>query len=197
MSRVAAVPLPPFAVVDLETSGLSSRRHRMLQIGLVVVTADGTVVDRWSSLVKLRWPLQRVGPTDIHGITRATLRDAPRLAGVLDELGERLDGALFTAHNAEFDGAFLARAIRRRPPTDPLRRCLSVRLCTLRMSRRLDPARELSHRLGDVCERYGVALERPHDALADAEATAAILPHLLRAHGVTDVAELDPFCVRS
>jgi hypothetical protein len=29
-------------------------------------------------------------------------------------------------------------------------------------------------------------LVRPHDALADADATAAVLPHLLRAHGVVD-----------
>ena len=35
--------LPTFAVVDLETSGLSSRRHRVLQIGVVTVHADGTV----------------------------------------------------------------------------------------------------------------------------------------------------------
>jgi DNA polymerase-3 subunit epsilon len=65
------------------------------------------------------------------------------------------------------------------------------------MSRRLDPDREQSHRLADVCERYGVSLERPHDALADAEATAAVLPHLLRAHHVHDVADLEPFYVRS
>jgi len=31
---------------------------------------------------------------------------------------------------------------------------------------------------------------RPHDALADADATAAVLPHLLRAHGITTVDQL-------
>lgn len=194
---MARVGLPDFAVVDLETSGLSSRRHRVLQMGVVVVTADGRVVDRWSSLVKLRWRFQRVGPTEIHGITRATLRDAPRLDDALDELGRRIEGSIFTAHNAAFDAGFLARAARRRPAADPVRRGLETQLCTLRMSRRLDPDRQLSHRLADVCERYGVALERPHDALADAEATAAILPHLLRAHRVVDVADLEPFYVRS
>ena len=188
--------LPRFAVVDLETSGLNTRRHRILQLGMVIVDADGTVVDRWSSLVRLRWPLQRVGPTRIHGITRATLRGAPRLDEALDELGRRLDGAVFTAHNAAFDSDFIARAVRRRPSDDPVRRGLEPRLCTLRMSRRLDPDRELSHRLGDVCERFGVALERPHDALGDATATAALLPHLLEAHGITDVEQLEPFYVR-
>ena len=29
---------------------------------MVTVEADGTVVDEWSTLVKMRWPLQRVGP---------------------------------------------------------------------------------------------------------------------------------------
>jgi hypothetical protein len=114
-------------------------RHRVLQIGVVVVDADGTVVDRWSSLVKLRWPFQRVGPTKIHGITRRTLRGAPALDDTLDELGRRLDGSIFTAHNAAFDAGFLDRAVRRRAADDPLRRALETRLCTLRMSRRLDP----------------------------------------------------------
>ena len=38
---VGAVALPRFAVVDLETSGLNTRRHRILQLGMVVVEADG------------------------------------------------------------------------------------------------------------------------------------------------------------
>ncbi len=190
------MPLPHFAVVDLETSGLNTRRHRILQLGMVVVEADGTVVDQWSSLVKLRWPLSRVGPTSIHGITRATLRGAPPLDDALDELGDRMSGALFTAHNAAFDSDFIARAIRKRPSGDSVRIGLEPRLCTLRMSRRLDPDRQLSHRLSDVCERYGVALERPHDALGDAAATAAVLPHLLAAHGITDTEQLEPFYVR-
>ncbi len=190
------MPLPRFAVVDLETSGLDTRRHRILQVGMVVVEADGRVVDQWSTLVKLRWPLQRVGPTYIHGITRSMLRGAPGLDDALDELGTRLSGAVFTAHNAEFDSDFIARAARRRPTDDPVRAGLQPRLCTLRMSRRLDPDRQLSHRLGDVCERYGVALERPHDALGDATATAAVLPHLLAAHNVTEPEQLEPFYVR-
>ena len=37
------------------------------------------------------------------------------------------------------------------------------------MSRRLDPERARSHALGDLCVRYGVSLDRPHDALHDAQ----------------------------
>ena len=188
MSRVDHVPLPHFAVVDVETSGLSEDRHRILQIGAVVVAPDGSVVDKWSTLVKLRWPLQRVGPTHIHGITRSTLRGAPRATEALRELQRRLDGAVFTAHNASFDAGFIVNAAKRSTGFD-----LGPRLCTLRLSRRLDPDRQLSHRLADVAERYGVALINPHNALADAEATAAVLPHLLRAHQISEAAQLTPF----
>ena len=67
-----------FAVVDVETSGLSLRRHHVLQIGLVVVDGNGRVLDRWSSLVapRRRWWF-RVGPVGIHGIRRQMVRTAP------------------------------------------------------------------------------------------------------------------------
>lgn len=176
-----------FAVVDVETSGLSMRRHHVLQIGVVVVDGDGAVQDRWSSLVapRSRW-FYRVGPTSLHGIHRAELRHAPPAPQVLGELAARLSGARFVAHNAPFDIGFLEKAARRHgvrmPILDPL--------CTLRMSRALDPDQRLRHRLSDLCDRYGVELVRPHDALADADATAAVLPHLLRAYGVTTVDQL-------
>lgn len=188
--------LPRFAVVDLETTGLDTKRHRVLQLGMVTVEADGTVHDEWETFVKLRWPLARVGPTHIHGITRPMLRGAPDLNSVLSEFSERLGDSLFVAHNARFDGEFLVRAAeRQRRPSEHIER-LQQRLCTLRMSRRLDPDRQLSHRLGDVCERYGVSLERPHEALSDALATAAVLPHLLEAHHIGDSDDLAPFLDR-
>jgi len=192
---VNSVPLPRFAVVDLETSGFSTRRHRILQLAMVTVEADGTVVDEWSTLVKLRWPLQRVGPTHVHGITRSTLKGAPPIDEVLAEFSERLGESIFTAHNAAFDAGFLVRAAARRSGGMSVRDAIGPPLCTLRMSRRLDPERRQSHRLSDLCERYDVALDRPHEALADATATAAVLPHLLRGHDVTKPEQLEPFYV--
>lgn len=176
-----------FAVVDVETSGLSVRRHDVLQVGVVVVDGEGTVLDRWGSLVAPRrrfW--YRVGPTRLHGIHRRDVRHAPPASTVLAELAARLGDARFVAHNAEFDLAFLRKVAAQAgvalPLTDPI--------CTLRLSRALDPERTKSHRLADLCERYGVELVRPHDALADADATAAVLPHLLREHGIEHTGQL-------
>jgi DNA polymerase-3 subunit epsilon len=187
------VPLPRFAVVDVETSGFSARWNRILQLALVTVDADGTVVDQWSTMVASNWPLQRVGPTHVHGISRSTLKGAPHVDKTIREFARRVGTSTVTAHNAEFDGAFLRRAARRLSPNEPARRALEHPLCTLRMSRCLDPARERSHRLGDLCRHYGVELDRPHDALADALATAAVLPHLLRELDITNADQLRPF----
>ena len=98
-----------------------------------------------------------------------------------------LDGTVFVAHNVGFDWGFIERACEQHGVAVPR----SDRLCTLHLSRKLDPERQLSHRLGDVCERYGIVNERPHDALFDARVTAEVLPHLLSAHGVTTVTDLE------
>ena len=193
--------LPAFSVVDIETSGLSTRRHRILQLAIARVeldTADDAaddadaVVDEWSSLVKLRWPWQRVGPRRVHGITRGHLRGAPSTTDVLSEFARRTSGTVLVAHNMDFDWTFIERAARRHGvalETTP-------RLCTLRLSRRLDPDRTQSHRLADLCERYGIVNEHPHDAAFDARSTGLVLPHLLLAHGVATADDLVGFYER-
>jgi DNA polymerase-3 subunit epsilon len=183
-----AVPLchTRFAVVDVETSGLSRRRHRLLQVAVVIVTGDGEVVERWSSPVRPRFG--RVGPTHIHGLTARSLRCAPTFAEIAPELVRRLEGVVFTAHNAEFDWGFVADALQRngyRPPD-------AVRLCTARLSRAV-AVDAPSHRLTDVCARHGITITRAHDAAADAEATAAVLPHLFADGGLHTNADLGPF----
>jgi DNA polymerase-3 subunit epsilon len=174
-----------FAVVDVETNGLSDRRHRLLQIAVVTVDGDGAIQDRWASFVRPRFG--RVGPTHIHGLTAAELRQAPTFAQVAPALLKRLDGAVFTAHNAEFDWGFISQSLRRSGYRAPD----AARLCTMRLSRALadEPT---SHRLVDVCARHGITITRAHDALADAEATAAVLPLLLADGGLVTADDLAP-----
>lgn len=176
-----------FAVVDVETSGLSVRRHHVLQIGVVLLDDQYEVIHRWSSLVgpRLRWWF-RVGPKRIHGLRRRDVRRAPNGAEVLRSLATLTAGTTIVAHNAAFDTAFLSKAARRYGVELPL----TTPLCTLTISRKLDPQRQLSHRLGDLCTRYDVPLVRAHDALSDAEATAGVLPHLLRAQQAAQQAAL-------
>jgi DNA polymerase-3 subunit epsilon len=176
-----------FAVVDVETSGLRPERHRLLQIGVVRVTGDGTEIDRWDTLLRAPW--RPLGGQEIHGLSRKALRGAPRLRHVAGELTEVLDGSVVCAHNLEFDWLFLSRGLRRARSTPPD----ALRICTLQLSRSLDVERSRSHRLSDLCLRYDISLTRAHDAAADAAATAALLPRLLAEAGITDLAQLAPY----
>lgn len=107
----------------------------------------------------------------------------------LTATARRLHDVIPVAHNAAFDTGFLNVAARRqRIDLD-----IGPVICTLAMSRALDPERRMSHRLGDICDRLGISLDRPHDALHDAEATVAVLPHLLSGLEVTSPDQLGRF----
>jgi len=165
------------AVIDVETSGLSPDEHHLLQVAVIVVNGRGEELLRWSSDIRPPGGIfGQVGPHHIHGLTRRRLWRAPGPATVLRRLGPLLVDAVVAGHNVGFDLAFLEAASRRTGVALPR----TASLCTLELSRRLDPERRRRHRLGDLCEFYGIGLERPHDALADAEATAALLAVLLR-----------------
>lgn len=176
-----------FAVVDTETTGLSTDDDRILQIGVVVVRGNGSIEREFATYLKrLGWGFGHVGAYHVHGITRRKLRSGMKPRNALDALNELIEGCIFTAHNARFDLGFLgADATRLGVPLK-----VNGPLCTLNLSRRLDPGRTMSHKLRDVGARYGKSTDRPHDALADALLTAAVLPNLLAAHGITTSEQL-------
>ncbi len=165
-----------FAVIDVETTGLRPDRHRVLQVAVVGTDGSGAVLDEWVTLVRPPWGrLSRLGPRHVHGLRGASFRGAPRPVPVAAEVARRLDGRVVVAHNLAFDWAFVARLLRHAGVAAP-----AVRgLCTLELSRALDTGHVMRHGLAALCERYDVPAGRPHDALDDARATAAVLPHLL------------------
>ena len=176
-----------FAVVDTETTGLSTDDDRVLQVGVVVVRGNGAVEKEFVTYVRrLTWGFGHVGAFHIHGITRRQLRGGIKPREALEKLNALISDCVFTAHNAKFDIGFLQSDSTRLQI--PLK--LTGPLCTLTLSRKLDPQRAMSHKLKDVAARFGKSTERPHDALADAQLTAAVLPELLSAHRITMYGEL-------
>ena len=176
-----------FAVVDTETTGLSTDDDRVLQVGVVVVRGNGAVEREFVTYVRrLTWGFGHVGAFHIHGITRRQLRGGIKPREALEKLNALISDCVFTAHNAKFDIGFLQSDSTRLQI--PLK--LTGPLCTLTLSRKLDPQRAMSHKLKDVAARFGKSTQRPHDALADAQLTAAVLPELLSAHRITTYGEL-------
>ena len=176
-----------FAVIDLETGGLNGASDPIYQVAVVCGELHPnetclTNVSIWSSMIRLRRPWDPIGAQHIHGISRRQLLFAPSSLQALNNLFDRIGNREIVAHNLAFDWKFLSTAAQMNDlqfPDGP-------HLCTLRLSRRLDPDRQRSHRLSDICERYGVDIGRSHDALHDAVATSEILPLLLRDQPLTE-----------
>ena len=150
----------PFVCIDTETTGLRPERDRLIEVGLVRIQ-DGVEVDRFQTLLQPDVSLPEI-ITEITGITDDDLADAPHFEDVAEEIASFLDGALFVAHNAEFDYGFLKYEFAR------VGIDLSLsRLCTVRLSRMLYPEHR-RHDLSSIIERYQFPIESRHRAFDDA-----------------------------
>ena len=163
-----------YAVVDLETTGLSPTTDSILEIALVLTDAAGQVERSWSTLIDPGAGVD-VGPTRIHGLVAKELIGAPRLDDVADLLVADLAGRAVVAHNARFDVGFLTQALEFRGLLD--RGARVPRVCTMEWARHFMTTP--SRRLTTCCEVAGVEIGRHHNALDDAMAAAGLLRHYL------------------
>lgn len=157
----------PFAVADLETTGLSTASCEILEFAAVHVGADGAVEREFSQVVRVR---RDVPPfiSRLTGITQAEV-DAHGIP-IEDAFRAFLD---FVAdvpvffHNASFDRRFLLAAAEQtgRPYANPTH-------CTLALARRAWPELR-SHKLGVLARHLGVSAPT-HRALADVRTTVAV-----------------------
>jgi DNA polymerase-3 subunit epsilon len=157
----AAENLPQDLVfVDLETTGGRAAYDRITEVGIVRVS-NGELVEEWSSLVNPERPI----PTYIEGFTgisNAMVADAPRFGEIAAVVRQKLQGAVFVAHNARFDYSFLRSEFLK----SDMNFSAKV-LCTVKLSRRLFPE-YARHNLDAVMERNGLTCGARHRALGDA-----------------------------
>lgn len=164
---------PRLAFVDVETTGSSPGRERVTEVGLVRVDFDGDAVrvDEWATLVNPGIPI----PAEIQwltGITNDMVRAAPSFAEIAQALYDRLEGAVFVAHNARFDYGFLRAEFARTGLAFNAKT-----LCTVRLSRFLYPDRS-PHTLDAIIERFDLGGEQRHRALGDARVLWRLLQKL-------------------
>lgn len=160
-------PAQVYAVVDIETTGRRGGANRITEIGIVRLRGE-TVLDRWQSLVNPGRPIPR-RITEITGISDAMVVDSPAFADIAPTVQAKCDGAVFVAHNVQFDYGFMVDEFRR----------LGVRfhaptLCTVSGMRRWYPGLR-SYSLASLCRHFDIDLPDHHRAMCDAEAAATLL----------------------
>ena len=97
-----------YVAFDLETTGLSSRNDKIIEIGAVLME-NGQEVSRFQTFVD---PEQRLSnqTTELTGITDDMLRGAPKLQEIFPAFLEFVGDRVLVAHNAEFDTGFIRAA---------------------------------------------------------------------------------------
>ncbi|MBW8880054.1 MAG: VRR-NUC domain-containing protein [Asticcacaulis sp.] len=163
-------PDQTYVVVDVETTGGRSVNDRITEIAAVKVRGGRTIAE-WHSLIN---PERRIPGyiTQLTGISNDMVRDAPKFAEIADDLAAFLSGAVFVAHNVNFDHGFIAAEYRRLE-----RRFHAPKLCTVAGMRKYYPGHG-SYSLGALTREYGIRLDNHHRALDDARAAAELL-HLV------------------
>ena len=101
----------PVAVIDLETTGLSTDPEaEMLEFGAVLLEPGAERAVTVETLLRPRGRLPRAVQR-LTGLGEADVADAPRLEEVADALRAPLAGRVLVAHNAEFERHFLAEGL--------------------------------------------------------------------------------------
>lgn len=163
-----------YIVLDLETTGLSTNYHEIIEFGYTIVK-DNIICKQDTILIK---PTNLVPEhiTDLTNITNMMLKDKPSLAAILPTIIEIIGTRTIVAHNANFDFGFLQAAMKKlgfMPLVNPV-------IDTLQLSRVILPQLKY-YRLGTICRTYGVKYddEIAHRADYDANVLAQIFLKML------------------
>ncbi|MEV6238140.1 exonuclease domain-containing protein [Lentzea sp. NPDC051838] len=171
-----------YAVVDVETTGLSpGHHHRVIEVAVVHVDSSGRRTDEWCTLVN---PRRDLGAQDVHGISAAEVRRAPEFAGIAGELAARLSGRVLVAHNLSFDLRFLSAEFARLGYE-----LAASGLCTMQLAGRYLGASSRS--LVACCAAADVPMGKAHSALHDARAASGLLVRCLDRVGAVAPVHLD------
>lgn len=155
-----------YAVIDLEATGTGSNA-KIIQIGIVIVQ-DGHILETYECDINPHEKLDR-HIQELTGITNQQLEKAPDFSEVARDIYERVEDAIFVAHNVAFDANLLAEALffegfeLRTPRVD-----------TVELAQVFFPTFE-KYNLGILANALDLELSQAHTAIEDAMATAGLL----------------------
>lgn len=162
-----------FSIIDVETTGLSASRNRIIEIAIVKIEKL-RITKRLNYLIN---PQTYIPPfiTSLTGIDNDDVANAPLFSEVVDEIISFIDNTILTAHNFPFDYGFLNSEFMlagRELIND--QSC-----CTLKIARNIYPDLH-SKSLSSVASYLSLKSSNAHRALGDAEITAKILLKMIK-----------------
>ena len=159
-------------VFDIETTGLSNRTCKIIEIGAVKIKA-GKIIDKFNIFVDPECTIPEE-ITKLTSITNEDVKGAPKEREAIEMFLEFAGEELLIAHNANFDIGFIRVAAERHeiPFNNPY-------LDTLGLSRYVNPELK-NHKLDTIVEHYKIGDFHHHRASDDAEVLARIFIEMLK-----------------
>ena len=172
-------------VFDLETTGLSNRTCKIIEIGAVKIKG-GEVIDRFDTFVDPECEISEE-ITALTSITNDMVKGAPSEREAVESFLRFAGDRLLIAHNANFDVGFIRVACERLeiPFTNTY-------LDTVGLSKYVNPELK-KHKLNIIAEHYGLGDFHHHRASDDAEMLAQIffvMLDRLKSEGVDSFARM-------
>lgn len=155
-----------YVVFDLETTGFSSIKDKIIEIGAVKVE-NGEITDRYSTFVNPKVPIP-FQITQLTSITDKMVMEAPDIETVLPEFLEFVGDAVLVAHNAGFDVGFIEQNCRYQDIVPDF-----TSVDTVALARILLPTLS-KFKLNVVAKALNISQEHHHRAVDDARVTAEI-----------------------
>jgi DNA polymerase-3 subunit epsilon len=160
-----------YAIIDVETTGLSPRFEKITEIAIFI--HDGKqVVDEFTTLINPERPIPyRI--MQMTGITNRMVEDAPKFYEVAKKIVELTEDKVLVGHNVAFDYNFLKQEF-----CELGYEYKRDKICTARLSRKIIPFRK-SYGLGNLCNDLHIENPQRHRAAGDAIATTRLFELLL------------------
>jgi DNA polymerase III subunit epsilon len=160
-----------YAIVDIETTGGSSRQERITEIA--IYQHDGQRIT--GEFITLINPERNIPYfiTNLTGITNEMVEDAPKFYEIAKKIIEFTEGRIFVAHSARFDYSFIREEFKSLGYN--FKRNI---LDTVTLGRKLLPGHR-SYSLGNICKDLNIEINGRHRAGGDAFATVKLFEILL------------------
>lgn len=175
-----------YVVFDLETTGLSPVKDRIIEIGAVKIK-DGKITDTFSRFVNPHIHIpERI--TELTGINDEMVSKVGRIEQVFPEFIDFCQNSVLVAHNSKFDISFIKENIQRQGQNVDF-----TVVDTLNLSRLLlDNAKGFS--LSKIATTLDIPVGNLHRAVDDSELTAKVFLSFLERlnnKGIRNLRELN------
>lgn len=159
-----------FIAIDTETTGLSIKSDKIVEVSAILFK-DFKPVSIFHTLINPERNISKKA-TEINGITKEMVKDAPRFEQISKSLSEFVSGYPLVAHNAPFDMNFLAVSGLDISPK-------AVIYDTLELSKRLFEDLE-NYKLQTVCDECCIYFSNAHRSSSDALAAGLLFNEIIK-----------------